>query len=81
MEKGLQIFIVEDDPHDAELIDLELGKLGVKGVLNRVETEKEFLKAIQEFSPDIILYDYKMPAFDGMIELKQKIEFLETQDK
>ena len=77
MEKELQILIIEDDPHDAELIDRELG---VTFVLNRVESKKEFMKAIQEFSPDIILSDYKMPAFDGMIELKQKIEFLEKQD-
>ena len=74
MEKELQILIVEDEPHD-------VGKLGVTSVLNRVESKKEFMKAIQEFSPDIILSDYKMPAFDGMIELKQKIEFLGKQDK
>ncbi|MFZ3138756.1 MAG: EAL domain-containing protein [Thermodesulfovibrionales bacterium] len=39
-------------------------------VFERVETEADFLKALDEFKPDIIVSDYSMPSFDGMTALK-----------
>ncbi len=36
----------------------------------RVETEEAFLNGLNEFSPDLILSDYKLPSFDGTSALK-----------
>jgi PAS domain S-box-containing protein len=46
----------------------------VSCVFQRVETKKDFLKALDEFKPDIIISDYKMPTFDGMTALKLTLE-------
>jgi PAS domain S-box-containing protein len=70
MKNEINILIVEDSQLDAELIELELSKLNVTFKSKWVGTEKEYLKSIKEFSPDIILSDYKMPGWDGMRALK-----------
>ena len=62
----LKILLLEDDPLDAELIqgkliqDMEAGF-----VFRRVETRSDFLEAIDEFQPDVILSDYALPQYDG----------------
>jgi len=38
--------------------------------LKIVDTEETFLKELDEFSPDIILSDYELPAFDGLAALR-----------
>ncbi len=73
-EQKLNLLILEDNHDDAELMVRELKKEGVVFKWKRVETEKEFKKALSE-KPDIILADYKLPSFDGMtaIKLQQQI--------
>lgn len=70
MEKELRILILEDNPHDAELIRHELRKAGLFFVSERVDTEEGFQKAIADLVPDIILADYSLPQFDGFSALK-----------
>jgi PAS domain S-box-containing protein/putative nucleotidyltransferase with HDIG domain len=69
-----KILIVEDLPSDAELCERE-----VKKVLNpcrflRVETREDFLKALADFQPGMVLCDYKMPRFDGMTALNLAVQ-------
>ncbi len=68
-EKKLNILILEDNPDDAELMVRELKKEGFIFEWKRVETEKDFKKALSE-KPDIILADYYLPSFDGMAAIK-----------
>jgi sigma-B regulation protein RsbU (phosphoserine phosphatase) len=70
MAKELRILILEDVPSDAELIERELRKGGIVFVSSRVETKGDFVKAIEEFAPDLILSDYSLPSFDGLSALK-----------
>ncbi|MCG2722422.1 MAG: PAS domain S-box protein, partial [Thermodesulfovibrionales bacterium] len=70
MEKELRILILEDNPHDAELIRHELSNGGLFFVSERVDTEEGFQSAIESFAPDIILADYSLPQFDGISALK-----------
>ena len=70
MEKVLKILLLEDSPTDAELITHELKTAGFIFTALRVETQDEFLRAMNEFHPDIILSDYNLPTFDGMTALK-----------
>jgi signal transduction histidine kinase len=40
----------------------------------RVETREEYLAALDEFRPDLIVSDFKMPQFDGLSALKIALE-------
>jgi PAS domain S-box-containing protein len=70
METPYRVLIVEDVPTDAELTERETKQVLTPCVFERVETEGDFLRALDEFKPDIIISDYSMPAFDGMSALK-----------
>jgi PAS domain S-box-containing protein len=71
----LKILFVEDLPSDAELAVLELRKEGLRFEHIRVDTMDEYIKALNEFRPDIIISDYMMPAFNGLQALKEVKEF------
>lgn len=69
MSQMLQVLIVEDNPDDAELIVRELRQADFNLEWLRVETEPDFLGALQK-QPDIILSDYSMPRFSGLRALE-----------
>ena len=69
MDKELRILILEDDPADAELEEHELRKAGIAFISKRVETKETFQKEIKDFDPDIILSDYNLLSFDGLMAL------------
>jgi len=64
--KKLQLVMVEDSDADAELVLRNLAKGGVDAVIHRVETEPDFVQALQWMAPDIILSDFSLPQFDGL---------------
>ena len=43
----------------------ELRSAGIEFVSTRVDNQDSFLEALDRFSPEIILSDYLLPAFDG----------------
>ena len=70
MEEKIKVLILEDLPSDAELAERE-----VKSVLKNyktmvADTEQGFIKALENFKPDLIISDYKLPTFDGMKALQ-----------
>ncbi len=65
MKKPLQVLLVEDNPADAKLVLAELRAAGFEPEWVRVETESDFLAALEN-SPEIILSDYAMPEFSGL---------------
>jgi PAS domain S-box-containing protein len=69
----LRILLLEDDPGDAELIR-ELLTEHSACELTRVQTRGEFLAALDDTGIDLILADYRLPAFDGLsaLHLAQK---------
>jgi PAS domain S-box-containing protein len=70
MNQQLKVLMLEDTPTDAELEERELRKAGIAFNLKRVETRDAFIRAIDEFQPDIILSDYNLPDFNGMAALE-----------
>ena len=70
MNKSLRILLVEDLAADAELIKYALKPTLLQCQFLRVETESEFLHALEVFRPDVILSDYLLPEFDGLRALK-----------
>jgi PAS domain S-box-containing protein len=70
MSDPLHILMLEDTPSDAELAEHELRKAGIVFTSMRVETRDTFIKALGEFRPDIILSDYSLPDFNGLVALE-----------
>jgi PAS domain S-box-containing protein len=66
MIKETRILILEDSPTDAELAIRELRRAQLSFEAKRVDTKEEFLKALKEFSPDVILSDYSLPRFNAL---------------
>jgi PAS domain S-box-containing protein len=65
----LYLLVLEDNPSDAELMIHELRRADFEPVWKRVETEGDFLTALDP-ALDLILADYHLPQFDGLRALK-----------
>jgi PAS domain S-box-containing protein len=65
MSENLKILILEDVKFDVELIERELEKGGINFQSFNVSTKEEFTKALDEFNPDIVLSDHRLPQFDS----------------
>ena len=66
----LRFVLLEDDAHDAELVELELARNGVDVHWQLVASEGAFKSALQPQPPDLVLADYTLPGFDGLAALK-----------
>lgn len=70
--------MVEDLLSDAELIKREIKKSGIAFTDQIVETRDDYIQAILNFCPDVILSDYSLPAFDGLQALLLRKELAPT---
>lgn len=61
----LRILILEDTPSDAELEELELQEAELTPTIRRVDTRKAFEQALADFKPNLVLADYRLPAYSG----------------
>jgi diguanylate cyclase (GGDEF)-like protein len=66
MNSKLQLLVVEDSVTDAELVARCLRKAGLIVDIQRVQTEHEYLSALNQSAPDVILSDFSLPQFDGL---------------
>ncbi len=72
MDKNtLRILMLEDNPVDVALVQFELEEAGIAFAAKVVMTEKDFIHELQMFSPDIILSDYDLPAYNGALALEE----------
>jgi DNA-binding response OmpR family regulator len=70
MTVPLRILLLEDNPADAELNEHILRKAGLEFESLRVEDEAAYVAALENFRPNLVLADYKLPHFDGLQALK-----------
>jgi len=66
----LNVLILEDVPADAELIQYELRKAKLNFDARCVESEKEFVRALETQRPDVILSDFSLPQFNALEALE-----------
>ena len=66
----IKVLLVEDRVDDAELLLAEMRRRGLPVVSRRVESEPEYIAALRDFAPELILSDYTLPNFDGPLALK-----------
>jgi diguanylate cyclase (GGDEF)-like protein/PAS domain S-box-containing protein len=64
--RPLRILLLQDCPVDAELNQRVLRKAGIDFESKRVEGRDEFIAALEDFYPDLVLADYNLPNFDGL---------------
>jgi CheY-like chemotaxis protein len=74
MSENLRILFVEDLVNDFELAVYEIRKNRHQFSYKRVDTQAEYEKSLRQFHPDIIVSDYAMPRFNGMLALLLKKE-------
>ena len=65
MTKELKVLLVEDSEEDSLLMLRELCRGGYTPLQRRVETASDLRQALRDEQWDVILSDYRMPAFDA----------------
>jgi DNA-binding NtrC family response regulator len=65
----LRVLLLEDSALDAELVMEALAGAGLEATVERVVSAAEFAGAIGDRGWDLILADYRLPAFDGLSAL------------
>jgi PAS domain S-box-containing protein len=74
VKSPLRILLLEDDTHDAELIQEFLEADHFVCEVTRAQTRAEFVAGLQNAGIDVILADYKLPSFDGLSALKLALD-------
>ncbi len=74
-KRSMKILFAEDSPEDHELALFNLHRGGLQFESKCVDSEPEFLAALRELQPDIVVSDYVMPSFDGMRALTLTRQF------
>lgn len=70
MGELLKILILEDNPADVEFIGRELRKAGFDFVRRIADSRGEYVQAITDFLPDVILSDHSLPQFNSIEALR-----------
>jgi two-component system, NarL family, sensor histidine kinase UhpB len=66
MPQSYHLLFVEDSPDDAELVMRALRGAPFSFTQERVETEEEYLRALNEGKADAVICDYHLPRFDSL---------------
>jgi len=61
MSESLRILLMEDNPFDTELVQLELREAGTIFTSKLDMNEKDYVHELQEFFPDLVLSDLIFP--------------------
>jgi DNA-binding NarL/FixJ family response regulator len=70
MTRDLRILLLGDDARDAELIEEQVRRTGMKVTLERVDAEKGFTVALLDFAPDVVISDHSLAQFNAKDALK-----------
>jgi signal transduction histidine kinase len=62
----LRFLLIEDNPVDVELVELELRRAGFEFTSAVVQTPEDFARELQTGRPHIVLADYNLPHWRGI---------------
>jgi len=65
VEKEIRILILGDVPARAVLMEFELRRAEIPFISKTVKTRDDFVRELHDFTPDVILSDYYLPALAG----------------
>src|SRR5580765_8397243 len=68
-DRDLQILHLEDSEVDHELALAHLARGQLRAQVRRIDSEAEFLDALDERDWDAIISDYNLPGFSGLVAL------------
>ena len=71
MSSKMKVLHLEDAPLDAELLDLSLRRTGIDWDILRVDTRDDFVAALDRGGFDVIVSDFRLPAYDGLQALQE----------
>ncbi|MDB4973219.1 MAG: sensor signal transduction histidine kinase [Myxococcaceae bacterium] len=66
----LRILLIEDSALDAQLLESRLEDAGLSFTLRRVQDHRGLDEALASDAFDVILSDYNIPGYDGLVALK-----------
>lgn len=66
MEKSIKVLLLEQLAEDAKLVESELIKGNIIAKTLVVNNKPDFVKALTEFAPDVILSDHTLPDFHSI---------------
>lgn len=64
-ESKLRVLLLEDSEADGELIEHALRRSVRPTVTHRVTTRDDFVRALREFTPDVVLSDHSLSAYNA----------------
>ena len=70
MAEGLRVLFVDDDSFAVQLACHELARDNLSFAYRIVDTESALRRELSEFRPDIVLCDYTIPGFSGLLALE-----------
>ena len=66
MNRTLKILHLEDVATDAELVSIELRRANIVFDKLVVDIKKDYIQAVSEYAPDVILSDHSLPSFNSL---------------
>lgn len=70
LDSKLKILHLEDVQSDAALIKMQLKKANINCEILLVDNRTDYVVALKNFSPDVILADHTLPSFNSLEALK-----------
>lgn len=70
MGPELKIIMLEHVPTDAELFELQLRKGSISAHTKRASSKEQFLRMVQEFTPDLVIADISMPRLGPVVAME-----------
>src|SRR2546428_6157871 len=71
MTSKIKVLHLEDSPTGAELLALSLRQTGIDWDILRVDTRNDFVAALDRGGFDVIVSDFRLPAYDGLQALQE----------